>query len=85
MSRSTRAAAAVARLNRRAEGETYQMVVTGTGLFKLCRVVDGQSAELGEALDQDAFVRFVDAQGAQVTRRNSKYDAAFATQLDMKT
>ena len=33
--RSTRATAAVARLNKRSEGGQYQLVVTGAGLFKL--------------------------------------------------
>ena len=33
--RSTRATAAVARLNKRSESAQYQLVLTGAGLFKL--------------------------------------------------
>lgn len=84
MTRSTRAAAAVARLNRRAEGHLYQMVVTGNGLFKLREQIAGEARELTGPLDQDAFVQFVDALGPQTPRRVSKYDAAFARQLVKK-
>lgn len=84
MTRSTRAAAAVARLNRRAEGRFFQMVVTGSGLFRLREQIEGEFCELGEPLAQDEFICFVDAQGPQVTRRISKFDEAFARQLVKK-
>lgn len=84
MSRSTRAAAAVARLNRRAEGRVFQMVVTGAGLFRLREQIAGESHEVGEALAQDDFIRFVDAFGPQLVRRVSKFDEAFARQLVKK-
>lgn len=84
MTRSTRAAAAVARLNRRTDGPLYQMVVTGGGLFKLREQIAGELRELGEAMTQDDFVRFVDALGPQVVRRVSKNDEAFARQLVRK-
>ena len=82
--RSTRATAAIERLNRRSEGRLYSMVVTSGGLFKLREQVAGESKEIGEPLDLDAFVRFVDAQGPQIPRRISKYDSDFAKQLVKK-
>lgn len=83
--RSTRATAAVARLNRRAEGQSYLLVVTGDGLFKLRQQVDGESRELTAALDLDAFVRAVDALGPQTPERRSRYDTEFAKQLVRKS
>ena len=43
--RSTRATAAVARLNRRSEGRHYLMVMTGSGLFLLRERIDGQTGD----------------------------------------
>jgi hypothetical protein len=83
--RSTRATAAIARLNRRVEGQQYSMVITSTGFFKLRELVAGESKEIGEPLDLDAFVRFVDAQGPQKPQRISRYDAEFAKQLVKKS
>jgi hypothetical protein len=80
--RSTRATAAVARLNRRSEGHQYQMVLTGAGLFKLCEQVEGGVPSAAMALDD--FVCFVDALGPQQIRRITKNDAAFAKQLARK-
>lgn len=82
--RSTRATAAVARLNRRAEGRHYLMVITGDNLFKLREQLDGAFVELTEALALDDFVKLVDATRAPAPRRVSKYDAAFAKQLIKK-
>jgi len=48
--RSTRATAAVARLNRREVGRHFVMVITGGNLFKLREQVDGAFVELTEAL-----------------------------------
>jgi hypothetical protein len=81
--RSTRATAAVARLNRRSEGRRYQMVLTGAGLFRLSEQIEG--AEPSAAMSLDDFVRFVDALGPQQIRRVTKNDAAFAKQLVKKT
>ena len=83
--RSTRATAAIDRLNRRSEGRQYSMVITSGGLFKLREQVAGESKEIGEPLDLEAFVRFVDAQGPQKPQRISKYDAEFAKQLVKKS
>lgn len=82
--RSTRATAAVARLNGRSEGRHYAMVLTGAGLFKLRERLEGGDQELCEALPLDDFVRFVDALGPQKERRMTKNDAAFAKQLVRK-
>jgi hypothetical protein len=80
--RSTRATAAVARLNKRSDGRVYQMVLTGAGLFKLCEQADGGVPSAAMSLDD--FVRFVDALGPQPVRRVTKNDAAFAKQLVRK-
>ncbi len=82
--RSTRASAAVARLNRRGEGRLYLMAMTGSGLFLLRERIDGQDKDLSEALPLDDFVRFVDAQGPQPAPRITRNDAAFAKQLVRK-
>jgi len=82
--RSTRATAAVARLNKRSEGRRYLLVMTGSGLFLLRERVDGGDRDVSEALPLDDFVRFVDAQGPQQAPRITKNDAAFARQLVRK-
>lgn len=82
--RSTRATAAVARLNKRSEGRNYLMVMTGSGLFLLRERVDGSDREVSPALPLDEFVAFVDAQGPQPVPRITKNDAAFARQLARK-
>lgn len=80
--RSTRATAAVARLNKRSEGRSYQLAITGDGLFKLREQCEGGVASA--AMELDDFVRFVDAQGPQAVRRVTKNDEAFARQLAKK-
>ena len=82
--RSTRASAAVARLNGRCEGRNYLMAMTGSGLFVLREQVDGQDKDVSQALPLDDFVRFVDAQGPQQAPRITSNDAAFAKQLVRK-
>lgn len=81
--RSTRATAAVARLNARSEGRLYQLVVLSGGLFGLRE--QGVDRALAEGLTLDEFVRFVDGLGPQKTPRVTKNDAAFARQLVRKT
>jgi hypothetical protein len=83
--RSTRATAAIARLNARSEGHRYQMVVTGAGLFMLQDQIEGRIQELSAALSLDDFVKLVDSLGPQKVRRVTKNDAAFAKQLIRKT
>ena len=83
--RSTRATAAVARLNQRSEGlRHYLMVMTNNSLFLLRERVDSVDRDVSEALALDDFVRFVDATGPQKVHRVTKNDAAFAKQLIRK-
>ncbi|HRE17900.1 MAG TPA: hypothetical protein PLW86_12690 [Rhodocyclaceae bacterium] len=82
--RSTRAAAAVARLNTRCPGQHYVLAMTGDGLFKLRERSEAGEQQLGEALALDDFVRFVNGLGPQTVARVTKNDAAFATQLARK-
>lgn len=82
--RSTRASAAVARLNRRSEGRNYLIVMTGDGKFILReRLVSGDK-DVAVALPLDEFVRLVDAMGPQTLPRQTKNDIAFAKQLIRK-
>jgi hypothetical protein len=82
--RSTRASAAVARLNERSIGHHYTMVLTGDGLFKLLEKLAEGDQEVSTALALDDFVRHVNTMGPQETRRITKNDAAFARQLVKK-
>ena len=82
--RSTRATAAIARLNSRSAGVRYTLSLTGAGLFKVQEQTGDGFKVLGEALPLDEFVRFVDSLGPQKERRITKNDAAFARQLVRK-
>ncbi len=80
--RSTRASAAVERLKRRSGNDRYSMVRTGDGLFYLAQMQeDGTLQKLSDALEQDEFVAYVNAQGPQQPKRISKLDQAFEKQL----
>ena len=83
--RSTRATAAVARLNQRSEGRTYLMVMTGDGRFVLREKLDAGEKDAAEALPLDEFVRLVNGTGPQTAPRMTKNDVAFARQLVRKT
>lgn len=84
--RSTRASAAIARLNRRTDGSPYLMGATGSGLFYLIRADAASFPQtLSEPMDLDAFVRFIDAFGPQKPRKISRLDAEFEKQLTRKT
>ena len=83
--RSTRATAAVARLNQRSEGRTYLMVMTGDGKFVLREKLDAGEKDASEALPLDEFVRLVNGTGPQCVPRMTKNDVAFARQLVRKT
>lgn len=85
VARSTRATAAVARLNERSEGHRYLMVMTGDGKFVLRERLAGGDKDVAEALPLDEFVRLIDATGPQKAPRVTKNDAAFAKQLIRKT
>jgi hypothetical protein len=83
--RSTRAAAAVARLNERSPGRNFLMVMTGDNLFALRERTAEGLLEACAALPLDDFVKAVNALGPQVVPRVTKNDAAFAKQLVKKT
>ena len=83
--RSTRATAAVARLNQRSEGHYYLMVMTSTSLFLLRERLEGGDQDIGAALPLDDFVKAVNGLGPQVVPRVTKNDAAFAKQLVKKS
>ncbi len=82
--RSTRATAALARLNERSGGRHYLMAITGSGLFKLRERIEGGDQQRSGALSLDEFVRFVDAMGPQKAPRITKNEAEFARQLVRK-
>jgi hypothetical protein len=82
--RSTRAIAAVARLNARSGGCHYMMTITGTGLFKLSERIEGVDRAISEPLPLDSFVRLVDSIGPQKVARITKSEAAFMKQLVKK-
>ncbi len=82
--RSTRAAAAVARLNARSEGRQYIMALTGADLFILRERISGDDRQLSESLSLDDFVRLVDSMGPRKIPRVPNYEAAFMKQLVKK-
>lgn len=82
--RSTRATAAVARLNSRSEGHHYTMALTGAGLFILRERIAGSDKQLSDALSLDDFVRLVDSMEPKKMPRIMKSEAAFMKQLAKK-
>jgi hypothetical protein len=82
--RSTRATAAVGRLNARSEGHHYGMTLTGTGQFILRERIDGNEVPSSAALCLDDFVRMVDSMGPQKAPRMTKSEVAFLKQLVKK-
>lgn len=82
--RSTRATAAIARLNARSEGHHYTMALTGNGLLILRERVAGADRPLSAALALDEFVQLVDAMGPKTEPRVTKSEAAFMKQLARK-
>lgn len=82
--RSTRASAAIARLNARSEGRHYTMALTGNGLLILRERVAGADRALSAALALDEFVQLVDSLGPKKEVRITKSEAAFMKQLVKK-
>lgn len=82
MARSTRASTAVERLKARSGNDHYAMVVVpGDRFYLTSKRPDAAPETLCQPLDQDSFVRFVDACGPQKVRKASKLDLAFEKQL----
>ncbi|HEX2531798.1 MAG TPA: hypothetical protein VHK70_10080 [Burkholderiaceae bacterium] len=83
--RSTRASAAVHRLNERDTEYRYSLGMTARGLFHLLRASgSGVPEKISADLALDDFVAFVNQTGPQKQRRVSKLDAAFEKQLTDK-
>ena len=82
--RSTRATAALARLNARSEGHHYTMALTGSGLFILRERLAGADRPLSAALSLDEFVQLADSLGPRKEVRITKSEAAFMKQLVKK-
>lgn len=82
--RSTRATAAIARLNSRSEGHGYRMALTGDGRFILRERIAGEDRDLSEALALDEFVRVVDSMGPKIVPRITRSEAEFLKQLVRK-
>lgn len=81
--RSTKASAAIERLNKRDTSAVYSMAFNRQGLFSLLKVVSGQDNErLCEPMDMDAFVVFVNQYGPQTPKRVSQLEVAFSKQLN---
>jgi hypothetical protein len=70
--RSTRATAAVARLNQRSEGPRYILVILSGSLFKLQAQTGDDEKQTSAALSLDDFVRFVNAIGPQNSPHHQK-------------
>lgn len=80
--RSTKASAAVARLNTRDPAHRYSLGVTSSGFFYLLRAVLGGAPErISEDLTLDEFVVFANKTGPQKKAKVSKHDLAFEKQL----
>ena len=80
--RSTKASAAVARLNTRDPAHRYSLGVTSAGFFYLLRAVPGGTPErISEDLTLDEFVVFANKTGPQKKAKVSKLDLEFEKQL----
>ncbi|MEN3291696.1 MAG: hypothetical protein V7642_949 [Burkholderiales bacterium] len=83
--RSTKASAAVARLNERDSEHRYSMGMTASGFFYLLRASGGGPQEkISGDLALDEFVQFANQTGPQKKVRISKLDVAFEKQLGNK-
>jgi hypothetical protein len=84
--RSTKASAAVARLNERDSEHRYSLGMTASGFFYLLRASSGSGPQekISDDLPLDEFVRFANQTGPQKKVRLSKLDVAFEKQLGNK-
>jgi len=82
--RSTKASAAVERLNKRSTS-SYSMSYRADQGFSLLLIADGGSAEPAVApLPLDEFVKFVNSVEPSAPKRVSKLDVAFREKLNKK-
>lgn len=83
--RSTRASAAVSRLNTRDPDHRYSMGMTASGFFYLLRASgSGPVEKISADLSLEEFVDHVNRTGPQKKVRISKLDVAFEKQLAAK-
>ena len=82
--RSTRAAAAIARLNARCPEAHYMLSSTGNGMFFLSLMNGEVEERVCEPMPLDVFVLHVNGMGPQEARRVTRNDAAFEKQLVRK-
>lgn len=83
--RSTRATAAIGRLNARSGELDYSFVLGADRTFQLIQTDATSTAQkIGEPLPLDEFVAYVNAYGPQIPRRMTKNDIAFEKQLIKK-
>lgn len=82
--RSTKASAAVERLNKRS-GDVYSMSFRSDGLFDLLLMsANGHSESVGTPLPMIEFVKFVDGIKPLAPKRISKLDVVFRERLNKK-
>ena len=80
--RSTKASAAITRLNARDSNYRYSLGISGSGLFHLLRATPGATPEkISDDLPLDEFVQLANQTGPQKKVKISKHDAAFEKQL----
>ncbi len=80
--RSTKASAAVSRLNTRDSAHRYSLGMTASGFFYLLRATGGAAPErISNDLTLEEFVVFANQTGPQKKARVSKLDVAFESQL----
>ncbi|SNS12420.1 hypothetical protein SAMN06265795_101135 [Noviherbaspirillum humi] len=80
--RTTKASAAVTRLNSRDPEHHYSLGMTASGFFYLLRASDDQPAEkISGDLTMEEFVELCNRTGPQKQVRVSKLDVAFEKQL----
>lgn len=83
--RSTKASAAVARLNARDTEYRYSMGMTASGFFYLLRATGNEPAErISGDLTLEEFVQLANQTGPQKKAKVSKLDVAFEKQLGTK-
>lgn len=83
--RSTKASAAVTRLNARDTAYRYSMGMTASGFFYLLRAEEGKPAErISGDLTLEEFVELANKTGPQKKAKVSKLDLAFEKQLGKK-
>ena len=81
--RSTKASAAVNRLNARDPAYRYSMGMTASGFFYLLRAASGQTPEkISGDLTMDEFVDCANKTGPQNKVKMSRHDVAFEKQLN---